>query len=92
MGDRDAVEGGVGLPVSSSVEPMPAAGLAGSGRYGADAGTGLMPDVTFNFTGPGVNFTGPAAAAASAGSDAPVLAAAATEFARVDAFQWLIYE
>ena len=62
------------------------------GRYGADAGTGLMPDVTFIFTGPGVNFTGPAAAAASAGSDAPVLAAAATEFARVDAFQWLIYE
>jgi hypothetical protein len=48
----------------------------------------MMPDVTFNFTGPAAA----AAAAASSTDDGGPALAAATEFARVDAFQWLIYD
>src|SRR4051794_9561358 len=35
--DDGAVEGGVGLPVASSVEAVPSVGLAGAGRDGAGA-------------------------------------------------------
>jgi len=38
------------------------------GRYSANTGTGMMPDLGFNFTGP------------------------VTEFARVDALNWIIYD
>jgi hypothetical protein len=50
------------------------------GQFSADSATGMMPDLTVNFTG-----------ANSAGGGARALAdSAAAELARVDAFNWVI--
>ena len=67
------------LPPTGSWDVYKSIVCGGPGRYSANQRTGMMPDVTFNFTGPAADDGG-----------GPALGAA-TEFARVDAFQWLIY-
>eukprot|EP01051_Picozoa_sp_SAG22_P015612 SAG22_NODE_2067_length_3057_cov_2.417174_2_plen_499_part_00 len=62
------------LPPTGSWDVYKNISCGAPGRYSANVRTGMMPDVSFNFTGPAV------------------AAAAATEFARVDAFNWLIYD